>query len=150
MNEIQCHSQAKVLALQTAIARDLPPVELEYDHLFASGSYARVMKAPAGTAIVGKAHRDDHICILVKGSLLVTMDDGTVNKITAPAYWVAKGGQKKAGLVIEDIEFINIHAVDTTDLDEIESKVIIPEAEYALQIKETTNMNKKLTSSGVQ
>lgn len=126
--------QATVLDLQDYVANNLPTVELDTDHHFAPGVYARVMKAPAGTVVVGKAHRDDHICILLKGSLTVTMENGSTKYMSAPAIWTAKGGQKKVGFVHEDLEFVNVHPTDTEDLDVIESKVIIPEEEYRLEV----------------
>lgn len=123
--------------MQDFVGSNLPPVELQVDHHFAPGVYARVMHAPAGTVIVGKAHKEDHICILLKGALTVTLDDGTAKYISAPNIWTAKGGQKKVGFVHEDLEFINIHPTDTTDLDVIESKVIIPEDEYRLAVEQS-------------
>lgn len=140
-----------VLATQDYIAEKLPPVELQYEHHFGPGVYARVMKAPAGTLVVGKAHREDHICILLKGALTVTLDDGSTKYMQAPAIWTAKGGQKKVGYVHEDLEFVNVHAnpTDTADLDEIESKVIIPEEEYRLALEQSKEVI-KMTKNNIE
>ena len=124
-------TQLQVIELQKHIsAGALPAVPLKYNHYFAEGIYGRLMSVPAGTIVVGKPHRTQHLCILLKGRLAVTRDDGTVVEMAAPAVYVAEAGQKKAALVLEDLEFMNIHPVQTQDLDEIEKQVIIPEEEF--------------------
>lgn len=134
MNEITQQgtlSQLDVIALQKHIAAGaLPAVEVEYEHYFADGIYGRVIKVPAGTVVVGKPHRTQHLCIILKGRLTVTRDDGSVVEMAAPAVYIAEAGQKKAVLVLEDLEFMNVHPVQTRDLDEIEKQVIIPEEEF--------------------
>lgn len=139
-----------VLEIESFVEQALPPVEIETDHYFANGVYARVMKAPAGTVVVGKPHRDDHICVLLKGALTVTLDDGSTKYMKAPAIWVAKGGQKKVGFVHEDLEFVNVHPTDTTDLEVIESKVIIPEEEYKLSVEHKEVLEMKQNTSEVK
>ena len=134
MNEVSTKphlTQMQVIDLQKHLMDGaLPAVEPKYEHHFADGIYGRIMKVPAGTVVVGKPHRTQHLCILLKGRLVVTKDDGSLVEMAAPAVFVAEAGQKKAALVLEDLEFMNIHPVQTTDLDEIEKQVIIPEAEF--------------------
>lgn len=136
-------NQESLIQMQDFIGETMPPAEIEFEHIFASGVYARVMKAKAGSIIVGKAHKTDHICILLKGTLTVTMDDGSTKYLTAPDIWVAKAGKKKLGVVHEDLEFVNVHATESTDLSVIEQQMIIPEHEYILGVqkqKEIENM----------
>jgi len=123
-------TQRQVCLLQDHVASEMEPVEITYEHHFADGIYGRIMKVPAGTIVVGKPHRTEHLCVLLKGRLVVTADDGTLTELAAPAVFVASPGQKKAALVLEDLEFMNIHPTTTTDLDEIERQVIIPEEEF--------------------
>jgi len=148
MNELtrtSTASQEIICAMQDAIAAGaLPPVEITYDHHFADGVYARVMKAPAGTLVIGKAHRTEHISILLKGSCQITDDDGSVHYVEAPMIVVTPPGKKKMALVLTDMEFVNIHPTDTTDLDAIEKKVIIPEEEYRSMLIESERTAKEL------
>lgn len=132
MNDlVRTVTQDTVLAVEDAIKGGaLPPVELTYDHYFADGVYARVMKAPAGALVIGKAHRTEHLSILLKGSCTITNDDGSVVYAEAPLIVVTPPGKKKMALVHTDMEFVNVHPTMTTDLDEIEKRVIIPEQEY--------------------
>jgi len=143
-------SQEQVCSLQDHISKGaLPPVELTYEHHFASGVYGRIMKAPAGTVVVGKPHRTEHLCVLLKGALIVTKDDGSLVEMRAPAVFVAQAGQKKAALVTEDLEFMNVHAVETTDLDEIEKQVIIPEEEFRQMLINTSTVVERLKEAAM-
>lgn len=122
-------NQDDILRIQDELLKgDTIPDETE--HYFADGVYARLMKAPTNTYVIGKAHRTAHISILLKGKISVTKDDGTVTYMEAPAIYVVPPGKKKMAYVIEEMWFVNIHPTDTEDLDAIESRVIIPEPEY--------------------
>ncbi len=124
-------TQADICAAQDAIHNGaLERVEVAYEHYFADGVYARVMKCPAGALVIGKPHRTEHISILLKGSCTITDDDGTSKYVEAPMIVVSQAGRKKMALVHTDMEFVNIHPTETTNLDEIEKKVIIPEEEF--------------------
>lgn len=101
----------------------LPQVECPVDHFFASGVYVRQMTAPAGTLIVGHEHRTEHVCILLKGSMMVATADG-VTTVSAPLTFIAKPGRKVA-IVLEDIVFQNVHATEEHDLEKIEAQVIV-------------------------
>lgn len=148
MNEIQVKpelSQLQVLSLQKHLQGGaLPLVEVKYEHHFADGIYGRVMKVPAGSVVVGKPHRTQHLCVLLKGKIIVTKDDGSLVELTAPAVYVAEAGQKKAALVLEDLEFLNVHPVQTQDLDEIEKQVIIPEAEFEQMLLQSVKVTDNL------
>ncbi len=119
--------------IQDVIAQDpTAEVELKYTHYFADGIYGRVMHCPAGSWVIGKPHRTQHLCVLLKGRLAVTADDGSIKELSAPSVFVAEAGAKKAAYVIEDLEFMNIHpnADNGEDLDAIESRLIFPEQEF--------------------
>lgn len=112
------------------ILKEYPQIETSEDHYFADGVYARVMKVPAGSIIIGKPHKTEHISIMLKGRALITMDDGSVIEMCAPQIFVVPAGKKKMAEVLEEMWFVNIHPTDTRDLEVIESKVIMPEEEH--------------------
>lgn len=101
-----------------------PPV----NHYFAHKTYVREMIAPAESIIIGKTHKHDHICIVLKGRALVYSEHGSF-EVVAPSTFVAPKGSKRLFVVLEDLVFQNVHAVETHDLDEIENEVIVPDTQ---------------------
>lgn len=128
-------SQADVVGIQTLLEGCDDIIEGETEHYFAEGVYARVLKIPAGNYAVGKAHRTQHITMLIKGFATVTIN-GVQEEVVAPFIWVAPPG-KKLVYCHTDCEFVNVHPTDTEDLEAIEATVIIPEDEYRLELNNT-------------
>ena len=126
-------SQEQICAMEDVL-KEGPTIEPVEEHYFASGVYARVLKAPAGSYVVGKAHKTEHLCIMLKGSISVTGSDGSIKVMTAPAIFTVPGGQKKFAYVAEEMWFVNVHGTDSTDLVEIEKQFIIPEDEFRTTI----------------
>lgn len=112
----------KVLALQAEIAK-LPQCELVTNHYFADGVYVREMFLPQGTTIVGKIHKREHIFMLMKGRLQVTVDGG-VKELVAPCVMVGKAGTKRAGYAVEDCICVNVHHTNKKNLNKIERELI--------------------------
>lgn len=143
--EVQSISQETICKAQDAILNGaLEKVEATYEHYFADGVYARVMKCPAGALVIGKPHRTEHISILLKGSCTITNDDGSLTFLEAPAIAVTPAGKKKMALVHDEMWFVNVHPTTTQDLDEIEKKVIIPEEEFRTMITSSETITKEL------
>jgi hypothetical protein len=66
MNGDTIVSRGTIESLQ-AVMSTMPQVELETEHYFADGMYARVLFRPKDTLIVGKVHRKEHFYIVAKG-----------------------------------------------------------------------------------
>ena len=100
----------------------LPPVR----HIFASGLYLREGDFPAGTLITGAVHLDEHANILSRGSIRILTEDG-VATVSAPATFVVRPGVKKAGIVIDDCTFTNIHAnpENIHDIEALERRLFV-------------------------
>lgn len=120
-------SREQINRLQAEMAK-MPQVELPTDHFFSNGMYARRMMAPAGTVIVGKAHKAAHFFIVASGVLAVTTDAG-VQRVEAGEILCAQPGMKRVGVAITDVVVVNIHRSSETDLDALELELIEPEAE---------------------
>ena len=121
--------QQKMKSLEQAIISELEPVELEYVHHFAHGTYTREMRVPAGTVVTGKIHRHSCLNVLLKGKILVVTDEDNY-ELEAPHVFVSGPGVKKAAYVLEDVVWLNVHPWDgESDLDQIEDQVIIPSYE---------------------
>lgn len=97
-------------------------------HHFAPGVYMRQMDAKAGTLVVSKMHRTEHMNILLKGSLTVATENG-IELMTAPCVLKSMPGTKRIGYFHEDSSWITVHPTDSTDLEVIEQQVIVPDDE---------------------
>jgi hypothetical protein len=105
----------------------IPPEDVT-QHYFADHVYARMIFVPAGHLIVGKIHRDETMNIVCKGKISVTTEDGPVI-FEGPCVVNSAPGTKKAAYAITDTWWVNIHVTDETDLDIIESQVIVKDYE---------------------
>ena len=103
-------------------------IDVPVEHHFAPGVYMRQMDAAAGTLVVSKMHRTEHMNILLKGSLTVATEDG-IQLMTAPCVLKSMPGTKRIGYFHEDSSWITVHPTEETDLEKIEQQVIVPEDE---------------------
>jgi quercetin dioxygenase-like cupin family protein len=125
MNQVAALMRPKVLALEEAL-RNVPQVELDTKHYFASGMYLRALEIRAGVTIVGKVHKAEHFFVMLKGKLAVTVDE-EVQVLEAGAIISSGPGTKRAVHALEDCLCITVHRTDKIDLDEIELEVIEPD-----------------------
>lgn len=94
-------------------------------HTFSDGIYVREMFLPAGSFIIGKIHKFEHTVFLLKGKILVATEEGTVY-LTAPCYMQSPAGAKRAGYVLEDVLWVNVHAnpSNTQDIKTLEDSYV--------------------------
>jgi hypothetical protein len=130
--ELGVPSRNNILELEQAVGELPDQIDLESmtTHHFAPGVYAREMFAAAGSVVVGKIHKHECLNVLLTGRILVATEFGNKEHV-APAIWKGEAGVKRAGYVLEDTRWINIHpnAEDTEDLTVIEESVIAPSYE---------------------
>ena len=103
-------------------------IDVPVEHHFAPGVYMRQMDAKAGTLVVSKMHRTEHMNVLLSGSLTVATENG-IEYLKAPAVIKSMPGTKRIGYFHEDTSWMTVHPTDSTDLEEIEKQVIVPEEE---------------------
>ena len=99
--------------------RAMPQVKCIEKHHFGPGMYVKEVTMPAGSIIVGKPHKTEHLCILLQGKMKLVKEDGEVIELVAPATFVGKPGRKIA-YIIETVVFQNIFATDETDVEKLE------------------------------
>jgi len=87
------------------------------------GNYAREIFINAGTCVVGKIHRHEHINVLSKGKCLVVTEEGR-ETLEAPMTWISKPGIKRAVYAYTDVVWTTVHPTSETDIDKIESEII--------------------------
>jgi quercetin dioxygenase-like cupin family protein len=99
-----------------------PQAPYEITHHFGPNLYIREAAIPAGTIVLGHAHRDEHICIILKGKMAALMGDEVV-VIEAPATFVAGAGRKMA-YIMEDLLIQNVFSTSETDIDKLEDMLV--------------------------
>jgi hypothetical protein len=95
----------------------------DVDHYFSDGLYARKLRIPADTVLVGHAHLKGQINFLMKGTIRVTTEVG-VKTLTAPEIIVSPAGAKRAGYAITDTEWVTVSHTNLTDVDAIKAEII--------------------------
>lgn len=99
-----------------------PQVECPVAHYFGPGVYMREMSVPAGTYIMGHAHKEAGLNILVKGRLAIIVDHRAI-ELDGPIIFTSQPGRKFA-YAIEDTIFVNVFATDETDIETLEATYI--------------------------
>lgn len=92
-------------------------------HYQINGLYAREMWLLANTVIVGKTHKQEHLCIISKGIVKVVSEEFT-QLIEAPYTYVSKSGTKRAMYAITDVVWTTIHHIHETDLNKVEKELV--------------------------
>lgn len=122
-------------AFPTKLARlhdeimEKPPVPCPVRNLFGPGVYLRECSIPAGTALVGAAHKTEHFCIVTKGRIRVATSHGD-RELVAGDVFLSQPGEQRAGWALEDTIWITVHPNpdDGQDMD-----VIVPRLVHATQ-----------------
>jgi len=128
MSEIIEHfvpSREQINALQAEMSV-MPQAELKTDHYFSGGMYCRKVFRPAGTLIVGKIHKEDHIFLCASGQIMAWTENG-MKTLNAGDIVESKAGTKRVTLALTDAIGITIHKTDEKDLEIIEKQLIEPD-----------------------
>jgi len=108
-------------------ASKMPQAEgMVTEHYFSNGMYSRKLFRKAGTLIVGKVHKHDHLFICAMGEIIAWTENG-MKKLGPGDIIESKAGTKRVTLATVDSIGITVHKTDKTDLDEIESEMIEPD-----------------------
>jgi hypothetical protein len=136
----------KLYALQESVGHELEPVECPLQHVFAPGAYARTMRIPAGTTIVGKIHKHAHLNILSQGTVCVMTETEGDRELTGPLTMVSPPGTKRAVYAVTEAVWTTVHTLprDNMTLDEIEAYVIAPTFEDYERFALENNMTNRI------
>ena len=113
-------------AMNSAVEKDPDclKIEPETEHYFGGGVYCRVMHVDAGTVLTGKIHRYAGINIMLRGDMTVATESG-VKRVQAPSVFVSPPGVRRAGVAHASSTWINLHATNQTDPDQVEREVVV-------------------------
>lgn len=106
-----------------AQVEQMPQVDCQTKHYFGPGIYIREVTMPAGSVVIGKPHRGDHMCVMLQGRMIIVQADGTKKELVAPMTFVGNAGRKVA-YILETTVFQNILATDETDIEVLENMLV--------------------------
>lgn len=120
--------EAKMMAVPTK-----DKLALETLHTFAEGVYTRTVFMKAGSLIVGKIHKLEHIVVIGQGSASVVSEEFGSKVIQAPMVFMSRPYVKRALFIHEDMVWTTVHKNpdNITDLDVLEELLIAPDYEGA-------------------
>ena len=98
-------------------------IDLQTQHHFSDGLYAKQMTLPEGHFAITHSHKYDHLSILASGRVVVEVD-GRRSEYAAPACINILADQKHSILALEDCVWFCVHATDETDADLVDEVLI--------------------------
>jgi hypothetical protein len=101
----------------------MPQVDVHTKHYFGPSIYIREVTMPAGSIIIGKPHRKEHMCVMLQGRMIIVDADGNKKELVAPMTFVGGAGRKVA-YILETTVFQNILATDETDIEVLENMLV--------------------------
>lgn len=122
--EIQLAGELLALDIETLEERCLlqDQADCPVQHHFGPGVYMREVFLPAGALVIGHAHREASMNIMLKGEMVLLVD-GQVSVVRAPFMTVSQPGRKVA-YVLEDTVWMNVHATEETDIAKLEARYV--------------------------
>jgi hypothetical protein len=115
-----------------AILGLMPQVHIEPKHHFAAHMYGRELLMPAGTLIVGKVHKHEHLAIMVYGDISVYTEREGKRRLKGYNMMVSPAETKRVVYPHADTLWVTIHASDSRDLAQLESELITPDDHEAI------------------
>jgi len=101
----------------------MPQVECPEENFFGPNVYIKQVTMPAGSVIIGKSHKIEHICNMISGRMILVDSNGDKKELVAPMTFVAPKGRKVA-YIVETVVFQNIFSTNETDLDKLENMIV--------------------------
>jgi hypothetical protein len=113
----------KKVGVLLGTSKDIQQIKCEEKHHFGPGLYIKEITMPAGSVIVGKHHKVEHLCNMMSGRMIIVNPDGSRYELIAPMTFMAKPGRKVA-YIIETVIFQNIYSTDETDIKKLENMFV--------------------------
>ena len=124
LNTAMCQPSEESIDKLASEMFKMPNITPHVDHVFAKGAYMRCISMKAGTLIISKRHKTQHICVVVSGECDVSSADGVRKFVKGPAIFITEPNTKRAITVHTDSVWMTFHVTDETDLAKIEEQII--------------------------
>ena len=109
----------------------LENVSPEPIHYHTSELYGRRIVVPTGVVFTTKVHKSDHIAVCLRGHIIIMGEKGVRREVKAPDVFITPKGTQRFIFVVDEVEWITIHACEEQDIDSIEKALVCDSmAEY--------------------
>lgn len=112
-------AELEAKTFQAIADEHLAKIEIPVEHHFSKDVYAREIKIPKGSFVIGKIHKFQNLNILSKGEISILSIDG-VQRVKAPFTVVSSPGVKRVAYAHEDTVWTTIHGTAERDVEKIE------------------------------
>lgn len=116
-------TRSRIDDLQSAMAQMPQAPGMDTDHFFIGGMYCRRIHIPAGTAIVSKVHKTEHLFVGCVGELKV-VGQGESYVLRAGDIVPSAIGTKRAVYALSDVVCLTIHKTDLTSTENLEAALM--------------------------
>lgn len=126
-----CDSLDQIFLMQDIMAASGAAEEMPVQHFFAPHVYLRQITMRAGLLVIGKMHKTEHLNVIIAGDVSIKTPNG-IERVTIkkyPCIFVSQPGVKKVLYCHEDTIWATIHPTDTTDMEELERELVVPESD---------------------
>src|SRR6478752_8060530 len=126
MEEIVRHNDEFIDKIEAIMQEANNPIECPLRHIFTPGLYAREIFMPANQLVTSKSHKTEHIFIVSKGVVEVSIDGGKSEMIAAPYTGITRAGTRRVLLIHEDTIWTTVHANpdNETDIKKLEARLV--------------------------
>jgi quercetin dioxygenase-like cupin family protein len=115
--------RAHIDDLQAIMAAMPQAPGMDTEHFFAGGMYCRRIHIPAGTAIVSKVHKTEHLFIGCLGELKI-VGQGETYILRAGDVVPSPVGTKRAVYAMSDVVCLTVHKTDLTSTEHLEAELM--------------------------
>lgn len=114
-----------ICSLDTVLDPAVDQPELTVEHVVTPGLYRRTLRAKRDVFATTYIHKQTHQYVLTAGKVAISLGNGESIEVEAPCYGITQAGTRRAGLVLEDVEWTTFHSIPEgmTDIGEIEAYV---------------------------
>jgi hypothetical protein len=123
MNEVVEQIMGQKIDTLINMCMEAPQVECTEKHYFGPNLYIKEVTMPAGTVVIGKPHKMEHMCILLQGRMIIAKENGEKVELVAPMTFMGSKGRKIA-YIIETVVFQNVYATEETDIEKLENMCV--------------------------
>jgi hypothetical protein len=115
--------RSRIDDLHAAMAQFPQAPGMDTEHFFVGGMYCRRIHIPAGTAIVSKVHKTEHLFIGCQGELKI-VGQGSTYTLRPGDVVPSAIGTKRAVYALSDVVCLTIHKTDLTSTEYLEEELM--------------------------
>jgi quercetin dioxygenase-like cupin family protein len=103
---------------------NLENVNPEPTHYHTPELYGRRIVVPTGVVFTTKVHKSDHIAVCLRGHIVIMKEDGSRFEVKAPDVFITPKGTQRFIYVVDEVEWLTVHACKEQDMDRVEKALV--------------------------